>query len=162
MPDSLSLVGSLFGGPNAGLPIKAGLSEFLPASTGVLIAGGSHFSVRRSLRTTAAPPAATAGSWAVSRMQLQLWRSSSTWHQHGDAYGFAAQRSGATSAEAWWRRRTWRMLLGGERLSSRLFSICSSEATELPKRAGRTAGRTAAAIAAAHDGAVAASRAAEG
>ena len=52
MPDSLSLVGSLFGGPIAGLPIKAGLSEFLPASTGVLIAGGSHPSVRRSLRTT--------------------------------------------------------------------------------------------------------------
>ena len=52
MPDSLSLVGSLFGGPIAGLPIKAGLSEFLPASTGVLIAGGSHSSVRRSLRTT--------------------------------------------------------------------------------------------------------------
>ena len=48
----LSLVGSLLGGPIAGLPIKAGLSEFLPASTGVLIAGGSHSSVRRSLRTT--------------------------------------------------------------------------------------------------------------
>ena len=32
MPDSLSLVGSILGGPIAGLPIKAGLSEFLPAS----------------------------------------------------------------------------------------------------------------------------------